>query len=224
MTYFKIKWGANSSQVRKFDAGDMTKQDDKRFLTTCRFGVGIAREYLTDLTSVGLTDDMIDDLEDTAQLMEDAMNDIATAQETRDIKTVERIEKGNEIYALVSRYCEIGKYIWEDVNEAKYNDYVIYGGTGLGKPQNVTANWVLPETVVTLNWDEVTGASSYEIYTCAVNFGLPSDSYTLLMEAPGPQGVAFVADKRNYYKIRAKNSSAISDYSDEAWTEVVINV
>ncbi|MCX6153292.1 MAG: hypothetical protein NT007_03945 [Candidatus Kapabacteria bacterium] len=193
-------------------------------MTTCRFGVGIAREYLTDLTSVGLTDAMIDDLEDTAQLMEDSMNEIATAQETRDIKAVERIEKGNELYALVSRYCEIGKYIWEDVNEAKYNDYVIYGSSGLGKPQTLVANWTLGDTVVHLTWDTVIGASSYEIYTCAVNFGLPSDSYTLLMEAPGPQGVAFVADKRNYYKIRAKNSSAMSDYSDEAWTEVVISV
>ncbi|MCX6153137.1 MAG: hypothetical protein NT007_03140 [Candidatus Kapabacteria bacterium] len=222
--YAKMKWGSTSPQVKKFDAGDLSKDSDLAFLSKCRLAVATATSYLTDLTSVGLTDPKIDALEAAAQLFEDAMNDIATAQEIRDIKTQERIEKGNELYALVARYCEIGKIIWEDVNEAKYNDYVIYGSSGLGKPQNLTANWVLPETVVTLNWDEVTGASSYQIYTCAVNFGLPSDSYTLLMEAPGPQGVAFVADKRNYYKIRATNSSAMSDYSDEAWTEVVINV
>jgi len=36
MGYAKIKWGGNSPQVRKFGAGDMTKADDKAFLTLCR--------------------------------------------------------------------------------------------------------------------------------------------------------------------------------------------
>ncbi|MCX6154587.1 MAG: hypothetical protein NT007_10540 [Candidatus Kapabacteria bacterium] len=225
--YAKIKWGSGAAQVKRFDAGEMTKYDDKKFLTTCRLGVIVATDYLTDLTPVGLTSAMVDDLEATAQLMEDAMNDISSAQTQRDIKTQDRITKGNELYDFVSRYCEIGKIIWEDVSPAKYNDYIIYGSTssGLSKPQNVTANWMLGDTQVHLNWDNVSGAASYEVYHSPVNFGMPSGTYSLLAELPSPpQGVSFTADKRNYYKVRAKSGSTLSDFSDEAWTEVVITV
>ncbi|MCX6153732.1 MAG: hypothetical protein NT007_06200 [Candidatus Kapabacteria bacterium] len=222
--YVKIKWGSGSPQVRRFDAGDMTRQDDKKFLVTCRMAVRIATDYLSDLTSIGLTDAMIDDLEATAQQLEDTMNDIATAQANRDIKAQERADKGNEIYSYVSRYCEIGKIIWEDVSEAKYNDYIIYGGSssGLSKPQNLIANWTSGDPLVNLTWDIVSGADSYDIYHSPVNFGMPSGTYVFLIDMPSsPSGVPFTVNKRNYYKIKAKSGSTTSDFSDEAWTEVV---
>lgn len=223
----KIKWGAGSPQDKKFGAGAMTKDDDKRFLSTCRQVCTTATEYLTELTPVGLTSGMIDNLTDLADSFQADMNSIATAQEARDMATQNRITKGNELYSFVSRYCEIGKIIWQDVDEAKYNDYVIYDTVhhGLPKPQNVTANWALGNPVVHLNWDSVSGATSYDIYTCAVDLSAPSGTYSLLTNVPNaPQGVAFIADKRNYYKVKAKTNSISSDYSDEAWVDVVISV
>ena len=47
----------------------------------------------------------------------------------RDNAAKERVEKANELYALLTRYCEIGKSIWYETNEAKYNDYIIYTNT-----------------------------------------------------------------------------------------------
>lgn len=221
--YVKIKWGVNATQVRKFGASNMTRQDDKKFLMTCRLGVTIATEYLTDLTPVGLTQAMIDDLEDTAQLMEDDLNDIASAVATRDIKTVERINKGNELYDYVSRYCDVGKIIWEDVDTAKYNDYVIYptSYTGLPKPQNLVAEFLADTPpVINLHWDAVTGATNYDLYSCIVDLYAPSGEYTLSDNVlTTVTTFAPIVNKRNYFKIKAKNATLTSAFSDEAWAD-----
>ena len=163
MGYAKIKWGSFAPQVKKFGAGDMTVEADKSFLVTCRQGVKAATEYLTDLTPVGLTDAIIDDLEAAAQLFEDDLNDISAAQATRDIKTVDRIAKGNALYEYVAKYCEIGKIIWTDVNFAKYNDYVIYGPNGLRTVLLAPANFVYDNVALKFTWTAIGNANLYEI-------------------------------------------------------------
>ncbi|MCX6154278.1 MAG: hypothetical protein NT007_08965 [Candidatus Kapabacteria bacterium] len=223
----ELKWGISSGQYTRLGISDLSRLSDEMLLFTSRRVHTVMTGYLTDLTSGGLTSGMLDDFEDLNEEFELAKNDQHDKINLRDNKTVERVSNGNELYALVSKYCNIGKQVWLNVDPAKYNDYVIYGSTsvGLSKPQNLTANWTLPDTVVHLNWEAVTGALNYEIFSSAVNFGLPAGTYTSLGEFPSPpQGVSFVADKRNYYKIKAKNGSVASDYSDEAWTEVVISV
>jgi hypothetical protein len=221
--YAKIKWGPNAPQVKKFGAGDMTIQTDKTFLVTCRMGVKIANDYLTDLTPVGLTAAMITDLTTFANTFETNLNSIASAQETRDLKTQERITKGNELYSFVSRYCEIGKIIWEDVDPAKYNDYVIYdsGTSSLPKPKNLVANELAGVPIkIRLTWDSVVGATDYDVYTSVVPLGALSGAYTLLDNVINPDYTAIAAvGMRNYYKIMAKNASQQSAYSDEVWDE-----
>ncbi len=49
--------------------------------------------------------------------------------EERDIATHARIEEANSIYNEVSYYCNLGQVIWAERNEAKYNDYLIYGSS-----------------------------------------------------------------------------------------------
>ena len=41
-------------------------------------------------------------------------------------KTTERIAKGNELYALVAKYCNMGKLVYENINSPKYKAYLIY--------------------------------------------------------------------------------------------------
>ncbi|MCX6153502.1 MAG: hypothetical protein NT007_05025 [Candidatus Kapabacteria bacterium] len=219
-----IKWGVDSPKYRKFGTINMGRFSDKEYLTACRQVVTTATGYLSDLTAVGLTTGMITAVTTGADGFLDILDNLNEAITVRDVKKGERIEYGNEIYSYISQYCMIGKVIWDDVDETKYNDYVIYPATssGLSKPDNVIANWAMGDTVVHLNWDNVTGAATYDVYHSAVNFGLPSDAYTLLSNYPNPpQGVSFTVNKRNYYKIKAKNGSVVSDFSDEAWTEVV---
>ena len=52
----------------------------------------------------------------------------------REIGTMLRIKTANEIYGEISRVCDTGKGIWKEVNEAKYNDYIIYD-TLAAKPE-----------------------------------------------------------------------------------------
>jgi hypothetical protein len=219
----KIKWGVGSPQDKKFGAGSMTKDDDKKFLTTCRQVVTTATEYLTELTPVGLTQAMITGLTTLANSFQSDLNSIATAQEARDIATQNRITKGNELYGYVTRYCEIGKIIWIDVDEAKYNDYVIYDTVhhGLPKPQNLVAT-LQPVTPpkVTLTWDVVTGATNYDIYVSLVEPEQPSGDFNLLVNITSNFYSGLITTgKRNYYKIKARNDSQVSLYSDEVFVE-----
>ncbi|MCX6155996.1 MAG: hypothetical protein NT007_17755 [Candidatus Kapabacteria bacterium] len=222
----ELKWGKSSAKYRSLGIIDMSQISDEAFTSRARMVFAFMTENKTELASEGLTQGMLDDMEDKIQALDDAKRLQIEKASLRADKTVERVENGNALYGFVSRYCEIGKRIWDGVNPARFDDYVIYGGStpGLSKPQNLSANWTIGDPTVTLNWDLVSGATSYEIYTCAVNYGLPSGTYALLSEQTAPpQGAAFVADKRNYYKIKAKNGTVVSDYSDEAWTEVVIS-
>jgi hypothetical protein len=43
----------------------------------------------------------------------------------RDSATQNRAQKGNALYDKVVELCNVGKHIYEDTDEAKYNDYVI---------------------------------------------------------------------------------------------------
>lgn len=125
MGYAKIMWGQNSPQVRRFDAGSLNRLEDKVLLTTCRLAVHVAENYLSELSPIGLTGAMINALDASCQTFEDNLIAITNAQAEREINAQERITKGNELYFLVAKYCQIGKIIWEDVNEAKYSDYAI---------------------------------------------------------------------------------------------------
>ena len=110
------------------------------------------------------------------------------------------------------------------MDETKYNDYVIYPTEhpGLSKPQNLTADWDSgTPTVITLNWDAVTGATNYDIFYDIAETGAPSGDFELLNNFPAPPVlVPSVYNKRNYFKIKAKNETQTSPYSDEAFEDV----
>lgn len=156
-----IKFGRDSTQTRKFRTKNMTTESDMVFLSTVRMAVLQATALLTDLTPLGLTQLMIDDIEALGQDFENAMNDVFDAVEIRNDKTAERIEIGNELYALVTKYCEIGKIIWDDVDEAKYNDYIIYSYPA-GVPGKVLNMAFMPSTN-TISWSAELSADSYQL-------------------------------------------------------------
>jgi len=216
------KWGEGAARYKKFGVIGMARFNDRDMLYAGRRVHLVGTEYLTDLADQGLTLLMLTTLQTAAQDFEDAMNELKDKQAERDIKAEERIEKGNELYSFVVRYCDIGKQIWENVSEAKYNDYVIYptSYSGLPKPQNVLAHWDPADIAITLSWDLVTGATRYEVFVSIVATGAPSGNYNLLNTfTSSPQMFPPVTGKRNYFKIKAKNDTQTSDYSDEAWVE-----
>jgi hypothetical protein len=221
-----IKWGENSGRYSRFDVKNLTKLSDKDLLFAARRVVRVGTIYLVDLTAEGLTQLMLTNLTILAQSFENNLNSLRDAISIRDEKTEERIILGNELYTLVSKYCEIGKVIWKEISEAKYNDYVIYPAehSGLGKPQNVLAAYdPMNPPNITLSWDAVTDATSYDVYYNIANTGSPSGNFSLLNNyTSSPVMIPAIIAKRNYFKIKAKNDTETSVYSDETYVDVPV--
>jgi hypothetical protein len=85
-------------------------------------------ENLSELTAEGLTQAMLDNLDAKILELNAAISQALEKENLRQEKTKERIILSNQIYKLVSKYCEIGKMSWSNTNPAKYNDYLIYKG------------------------------------------------------------------------------------------------
>ncbi len=105
----------------------------------------VAETMLPQLESEGLTPELLTELNSRLTTYEQALSKQEDAIADRDIATENRVEKANEIYALLVKYCNTGKQIWEDTNQAKYNDYIIYD-TPTGKPKDKDNQEVLNET------------------------------------------------------------------------------
>ena len=120
-----IKWGNGSAQYNKFEWANIRQKNDKELLVISRNAVSTASDYLSELSSVGLTQPMIDLLALDADDFELIIQNIDNATETRDLKVVERVSKYNELYLNLSKYCKIGKLIWYNRNFAYYKNYLI---------------------------------------------------------------------------------------------------
>jgi hypothetical protein len=222
--FIEQKWGINSGEYKRLGISNFQNLKETAFLYRTREVVRIATEYLADLTPIGLTQAMLDALDADAQSFEDKMTAVSDAKAVRDTKANERTEKGNELYSYAVNYAKVGKLIWENVDESKYNDYIIYPTEhpGLSKPQNVAANYdPLEPLVVTLSWDLVAEATSYDVYYDIAETGAPAGDFEFLNNYPtSPIVIQAVFEKRNYFKLKAKNSENTSAYSDEAWVDV----
>ena len=129
-----------------------------------------------------------------------ALNNQITAIRQRDITTEERTTKANEVYRTLAKICTLGKNIWYGVNEAKYNDYVIYDTTSgdASKAINPEFTGILAGTVadnqtnapiaaaaLALNGTQLTAISD-EYGEFSID-NIPQGTYTLNATATGYQ-------------------------------------
>jgi hypothetical protein len=201
------KWGEDAMKYKKFGVAGITTMTDKTLLATSRLVVLAAEKYLTELASEGLTQPIIDTYKALSETFEQKMNDMSDAIEIRDNKKKERIILGNQLYALVTKYCTYGKSIWADVDESKFNNYIIYSSVSPGSltaPQNLRYETDYMKVV----WDAVENATSYqlEVSTDGVNF-------TELTTTTDPEFGFIPYDAHTYYKCRARNSGGYGGYS-----------
>lgn len=220
--YFDQKWGISSGQYKRLGIAGIQKMNENEFLFRAKEVVRIATGYLSDLDPIGLTQGQLDDLTTDITEFESKIRSVSDAKALRDIKARERTENGNELYAFAVEYGKIGKLIWENVDISKYNDYIIYDTSHpiLPKPQNLAAVLAQGGLSIDLSWDTVPGATRYEVFYSVVNLGAPSGNYNLLnVFTSSPQNFPAALNKRNYFKIKAKNDTQSSDYSNEAWVD-----
>ena len=157
-----MKWGENSPEYKKFGVKGISNMTDKQLLATSRLVVHTAGEYLSALASDGLTQAMIDDYEDVTEQFEVDLNAVSTAIAVRDKKREERVTLGNRLYSYVTKYCTFGKTIWDKVDAAYYDDYIIYTEKSPGSltaPENLQYDQITGR----ISWQSVLNATSYKV-------------------------------------------------------------
>ena len=130
------KFGTKSAQYRAFGNPEISRQSDAEIVRTCKVMVTAARANLPALESEGLTEEKIEKLNSHGIALDESIDVAKKGVSDRDIATEKRVEELNALYALVIKYAGIGQDIFYEVNEAKYNDYVIYDTPSGLPPEN----------------------------------------------------------------------------------------
>jgi hypothetical protein len=134
-------FGVNSAKYYRFGTKGMDAMDEPELLKCARRVARTAGSFASQLATEGVTAAMIAAVLTTAQEYEDAIDDQKDAANDRNIAAEERIEMGNALYDKVVKLSNTGKDIWSSVNEAKYNDYIIYNTvSGEKEDDNTPAN------------------------------------------------------------------------------------
>lgn len=120
------RFGAQSAQYRSFGNAEISRLPDAELVRVSKIMMIAATENLVEMTPEGLSQAMIDSLTQKSETFDTSIDDVAKGISDRDIATEKRIESLNALYALLTKYAGIGQDIFYEVNEAKYNDYVIY--------------------------------------------------------------------------------------------------
>jgi len=125
-TMAENKLGTSHALYRAYGFDGMDEMRDEELYRLGKRMVREATVQLSQLASEGLTTAMITSLNTLNTNFDNAIDAQEGAVKNRDIKTQERIEKGNAVYKEIVRLCNTGKDIFSTTDEAKYNDYVIY--------------------------------------------------------------------------------------------------
>jgi len=121
---------SGKGKYSNFGFEDLTHVTDANFYRLAKRVIRMATKYLPDLEPQGLTADQITALQSLVKNFDDNIDAIEEAIENRDVETQERINKGNTLWAEMSKLASVGKSVYEDTNEAKFNDYVLTPSPG----------------------------------------------------------------------------------------------
>lgn len=109
-----------------FGFEDLGNQTDNNLHRVAKRVARIATMLLDELSAQGLTTEKITALSTLNGSFDTAIDELATAVETREYQTLLRVRLANELWGYMSELASIGKSIFEDTDEARYNDYVLY--------------------------------------------------------------------------------------------------
>lgn len=119
-------FGEGTARYKEFGASNLSRQSDAELVRNAKIMVQTATKYLEELAAEGLKEQRISELSAHETHLDMAIDAQARGISDRDIATEGRIETLNHLYDLVMKYAGIGQDIFFEVDEAKYNDYVIY--------------------------------------------------------------------------------------------------
>lgn len=134
MTRVAQKYGVDSARYANYGTDTLSKQSDADLLVTAKRVVRVGTANLNDLAGEGLQASHLNKITE----LNDEFNVLLIEQKLkigeRDIQQEDRVEDGNAIYLLLTKYVQTGQDIWESSDVAKYNDYIIYNTPSGGEP------------------------------------------------------------------------------------------
>lgn len=140
----------------------MSELDDSAYLRFLEDFADSTEDNLADLAGEGIDAATVTAIRAKRTAFNTALKDQRKAIKARNTGQHERIEKGNALYKPMVKHCNTGKNIWENSDESKYNDYVIYHETG-GAPAGTVLLTLEPGDVLELASD-ISGGDEGSIY------------------------------------------------------------
>lgn len=117
---------STGGKYKTFGFGGMDKLDDNNLYRLALHVVRVGTKLLSELAAQGLSEEILTALSDEAAAFHKAMETQEDKIEDRDIATQERVLLGNALYERVVKLASVGKSLFKDKDEARYNDYVLY--------------------------------------------------------------------------------------------------
>ncbi len=203
----KVVFGENTAKYRSLSPESITKLSDSDLLIAARQVHSAATTNLAGLAPEGVTADYLDDFSENIESFETAVDDVGNKETLRDGATENRILKGNQIYALVNKYCSYGKVIFEKTSPARYNDYIIYQkeAGGLSVPANFRYDFIGK----TFWWDVVSHATSYQLEK------KEGESYVEIYAGSDTSFNYIPADGQGFYRVRARNMNGFGPATED---------
>ncbi len=119
-------------KYKTFGFEDMTRLSDNELYRMVKRVVRVGTSLQADLTLQGLTPTQLTDLTALNTKLDTDIDAVHDAEEQRDLQTQDRIKKGNMLYKEMVKLSSIGQSLFQDTDEAKYNDYVLIGSSTKG--------------------------------------------------------------------------------------------
>lgn len=119
--------GADSVEYASFGFSRLSDLDETQLIVFALHVIKTAKNMLDTLAVRKVAESTLDEIAVLSTRLDDAIDAQKRAFSVREEKVFERREKGNALYATLVEACDVGKQIWDNVNPAFYDDYVIYG-------------------------------------------------------------------------------------------------
>jgi len=211
----KIAFADNTGRYERFVLEDLSRATDGNLLVFCEMVAHEAAKYLVEFEPLGMSQQTIDDFVTATNEFRLAMIAQDDAVMLRDETANLRMKKANELYKLLVNYSNMGKNIWYEVNEALYNDYIIYDYTGSNSTGGVSAVPAAPENLsvdvntMIFSWSSVPNTQNYTLEKSAVGIEweiIYTGPDNFFMYVPETEGI-------NLYRVKGSNSIGSGLYS-----------
>lgn len=123
----RLALGEKSTHFKLFKFKGLITLSDSDLVMYSKHVIKTAESFTAQLETRNIDAEVIGKIQTVMQELDDAIDTQQVAMGKREQKRAERIEFGTGLYSFMAELCDVGKRIWQNKNEAFYDDYVLYG-------------------------------------------------------------------------------------------------